>query len=146
MALGGFSGRATRLLAKFLATRAEELWPPVYNDHGIRDRGYIVQFTFSQQDQKSRDGFAPNSSATSKVIPLAASVIQRHIDLSAVVPRQFVPPFKRTRLETTSACCFVDFSAQVQDMFLWLVVGALGGRAICVFRDQTIFAFAECDA
>ena len=30
MALGGFSGRSTRLLSKFLATRAEELWPPVF--------------------------------------------------------------------------------------------------------------------
>jgi len=32
MVLGGFSGRATRLLARALATRAEDFWPPIYQN------------------------------------------------------------------------------------------------------------------
>src|SRR5690606_9981019 len=34
MALAGFSGRSTRLLAKTLANRAQDFWPPVYRSHG----------------------------------------------------------------------------------------------------------------
>ncbi|MEM9643818.1 MAG: helix-turn-helix transcriptional regulator, partial [Planctomycetota bacterium] len=34
MVLSGFSGRATRLLAKTLAIRGEEFWPPVYERGG----------------------------------------------------------------------------------------------------------------
>ena len=80
MALGGFSGRSTRLLAKFLATRAEELWPPVYSGQGVDIGAYVVQFNFSPQDQKGRDVIRTELVATSTVIPLAASVIQKRLD------------------------------------------------------------------
>jgi len=80
MALGGFSGRATRLLAKFLATRAEELWPPVYSAQGVDIGAYVIQFNFSPQDQKGRDVIRTELVAASKVIPLAASVIQKRMD------------------------------------------------------------------
>lgn len=80
MALGGFSGRSTRMLAKFLATRAEELWPPVYSAHGIDIGAYVVQFSFSQQDQKGRDVIRTELVASSKVIPLAANVIERRLE------------------------------------------------------------------
>jgi hypothetical protein len=83
MALAGFSGRSTRLLAKFLATRAEELWPPVYSGHGIEIGAYVVQFSFSQQDQKSRDVVRTELVASSKVIPIAGSVIQRRMEAIA---------------------------------------------------------------
>jgi len=81
MALGGFSGRSTRLLAKFLATRAEELWPPVFSGEGLSIGAYIVQFQIAQQEQpKERDVIRTELAATSKVIPLAASVIQKRIE------------------------------------------------------------------
>jgi hypothetical protein len=83
MALAGFSGRSTRLLAKFLATRAEELWPPVYSGHGIEIGAYVVQFSFSQQDQKSRDVIRTELAASSKVIPIAGSAIQRRMEAIA---------------------------------------------------------------
>jgi len=44
MALGGFSGRATRLLARALATRAKDFWPPVYEMQGIQVGGFLIQF------------------------------------------------------------------------------------------------------
>jgi hypothetical protein len=79
LALGGFSGRSTRLLAKFLATRAEDLWPPVYSANGVDIGAYVIQFNFSQQDQKGRDVIRTELVATSKVIPLAKSVIEKRI-------------------------------------------------------------------
>ena len=44
MALGGFSGRATRLLARLLARRGDEFWPPVYSDEGLQIGAFIVRF------------------------------------------------------------------------------------------------------
>jgi len=83
MALGGFSGRSTRLLAKFLATRSQELWPPVYSAHGIDIGAYVVQFSFSPQDIKGRDVIRSELVATSKVIPIAPGVIQRRMEAIA---------------------------------------------------------------
>jgi hypothetical protein len=83
MALGGFSGRSTRLLAKFLATRAQELWPPVYSGHGMEIGAFVVQFSFAPQDQKGRDVIRTELVATSKVIPIASGVIQRRIEAIA---------------------------------------------------------------
>ena len=80
MALGGFSGRSTRLLAKFLTTRAEELWPPVFSGDGMDIGAYVVQFNFSSQDLRGRDVIRTELIATSKVIPIATSVIQRRIE------------------------------------------------------------------
>jgi hypothetical protein len=81
MAMGGFSGRSTRLLAKFLAGRAEELWPPVFSGEGLSIGAYIIQFNIAQQDgPKERDVIRTELAATSKVIPLAASVIQKRIE------------------------------------------------------------------
>ena len=80
MALGGFSGRASRLLAKFLATRAQELWPPVYQGHGMQIGAYIVQFSFSPQDLKGRDVIRGELVATSKVIPIAEQAVQRRVE------------------------------------------------------------------
>jgi hypothetical protein len=47
MALGGFSGRATRLLARLLARRGDEFWPPVYEDEGLQIGAFVVKFTLS---------------------------------------------------------------------------------------------------
>ncbi len=44
MVLSGFSGRATRLLAKTLAVRGEEFWPPIYESGGLKVGAYIVQY------------------------------------------------------------------------------------------------------
>jgi hypothetical protein len=83
MALGGFSGRSTRLLAKFLGSRAEELWPPCYSAQGVDIGAYVVQFSFSAQESKGRDAIRSELVATSKVIPISAAVIQRRMDAMA---------------------------------------------------------------
>lgn len=80
MALGGFSGRSTRLLAKFLATQAEDLWPPVFSGEGVDIGAYLVQFKFSQQEQKGRDVIRTELVASSNVIPLHGSVIQKRLE------------------------------------------------------------------
>lgn len=49
MALGGFSGRATRLLAKLLARRGEEFWPPVYEGQGMQIGAFVVQWSLPDQ-------------------------------------------------------------------------------------------------
>ena len=49
MALGGFSGRATRMLARLLARRGDEFWPPVYSDEGLQIGAFVVKFNLAGQ-------------------------------------------------------------------------------------------------
>ncbi len=44
MVLSGFSGRATRLLARTLAHQAEVFWPPIYQENYLQIGAYIVQY------------------------------------------------------------------------------------------------------
>ena len=83
MALGGFSGRATRMLAKTLASRAEDFWPPVYNGFGIQAGAFLVQYKFSADAGKHADLLGTDISADAKVIPLAREVIERRLEPSA---------------------------------------------------------------
>lgn len=80
MVLGGFSGRATRLLAKTLASRAEGFWPPIYSRHGIQVGAFIVQYTFATEDAASRDLLRTDLVAGTKIIPLDTEVIARRLD------------------------------------------------------------------
>ncbi len=80
MVLGGFSGRATRLLAKTLASRAEKFWPPVYSRHGVQVGAFIVQYTFSGQDDMVPDLLRTDLVAATKIIPLREEVIARRLD------------------------------------------------------------------
>lgn len=81
MALGGFSGRSTRLLAKFLVSRGEEFWPPVYEAHGVQIGAFVIQFTFSASDQKGRDAVREELPSASQVFRLDESVIKRRLEL-----------------------------------------------------------------
>ncbi len=79
MALGGFSGRATRLLAKTLATRAEDFWPPVYSAHGINVGAFVVQYTLSPQEAKNQDILRTDLMANANVIRLDGKAIERRL-------------------------------------------------------------------
>ncbi len=79
MALGGFSGRATRLLARTLATRAEGFWPPIYSAQGIQVGAFIVQFTLSSGTSKGQDILRTDLVASTKIIPLSEEAIERRI-------------------------------------------------------------------
>ena len=80
MALGGFSARATRLLARTLATRSEEFWPPVYNSRGVQLGAFIVQYTLKPRDQQPRNALVTAEVAAPKVIPLATEAIARRLE------------------------------------------------------------------
>lgn len=77
MAMAGFSGRATRMLARALSTRAEDFWPPIYEGQGLQVGAYVVQFHFDQRSVNSTNILNTDLSATTKVIPLHSDVFER---------------------------------------------------------------------
>jgi len=79
MALGGFSGRATRLLAKTLATRAQDLWPPVYCAHGIQVGAFIVQYTLNKDEVADQDILRTDLVANTHIIALDGETIERRL-------------------------------------------------------------------
>lgn len=83
MTMAGFTGRATRMLARALSSRAEDFWPPVYEGQGIQIGAYVVQFTFDHRSATATNILDTDLSASTKVIPLDGSVFERRI---GVVP------------------------------------------------------------
>lgn len=81
MVLGGFSGRATRLLAKTLATRAESFWPPIYAKHGIQVGAFIIQYIFASDGADQSDQLRTDLVAETRVIPLDDEVLARRLDV-----------------------------------------------------------------
>jgi hypothetical protein len=79
VALGGYSGRATRLLARTLASRAEEFWPPVYEGHGLRVGVFILEFHLQEQTPNDRDSLLVDPVAQTKIHALDGSVIEGRI-------------------------------------------------------------------
>ncbi len=77
MALGGFSGRATRLLARAMATRAEDFWPPTYNGQGIAVGMFLVEFNLG--NEKEEDILRTDLVATTKVTPISSEAIERRL-------------------------------------------------------------------
>ena len=78
MALAGFSGRATRFLARALATRAEDFWPPVYDSQGIAIGAFIAHFT-EPATKRDRDILRTDIVATTKVTPIPVETIERRM-------------------------------------------------------------------
>ncbi len=79
MVLSGFSGRATRLLAKTLAIRGEEFWPPVYESGGIKVGAYIVQYDDDSADTHRDALLQTYESAAAKIMPLPTQAIARRM-------------------------------------------------------------------
>lgn len=78
MVLSGFSGRATRLLAKTLAIRGEEFWPPVYHQAGLQIGAYLVQYE-NTEGKPSRDDLLFNPGGAAKIMPLSSQAIARRM-------------------------------------------------------------------
>ncbi|MEM6364511.1 MAG: helix-turn-helix transcriptional regulator [Planctomycetota bacterium] len=76
MVLSGFSGRATRLLAKTLALRGEEFWPPVYHDNGLQVGAYLVTYD-DAENKPTRDDLLHNTGGAAKIMPLPEKAIAR---------------------------------------------------------------------
>jgi hypothetical protein len=85
MVLGGYSGRATRLLARMLSRRGEEFWPPVYSGHGLQIGAYIVKFNLpSSQSAQERDLLRTDLYAGTEIIRLDPQVIERRMQPAEV--------------------------------------------------------------
>lgn len=78
MVLSGFSGRATRLLAKTLAIRGEEFWPPVYEEDGVQIGAYLVQYD-NTDTKPSRDDLLFNPGGAAKIMPLSRAAIAKRM-------------------------------------------------------------------
>ena len=78
MVLSGFSGRATRLLAKTLAIRGEEFWPPVYEQDGIQIGAYLVQYD-NTDTKPSRDDLLYNPGGAAEIMPLSRQAIAKRM-------------------------------------------------------------------
>ncbi|WP_425614016.1 helix-turn-helix domain-containing protein [Anatilimnocola sp. NA78] len=82
MMLGGYSGRATRLLARMLARRGEEFWPPVYSGHGIQIGAFVVKFKLQSQAESDPRALLTDLAADSEIIRLDADVIERRMQIA----------------------------------------------------------------
>ncbi len=78
MVLSGFSGRATRLLAKTLAIRGEEFWPPVYERGGTQVGAYLVTYE-NTEGKPSRDDLLYNPGGAASIMPLPAEAIAKRL-------------------------------------------------------------------
>lgn len=77
MALGGFSGRATRSLANSLSNKAERFWPPIYSEFGIQVGAFIVQYSYAPREERHHDLLSTEVVTDTQVIPLSLDVLQR---------------------------------------------------------------------
>lgn len=87
MALGGFSGRATRLLAGLLARRGEEFWPPVYADEGLQVGTFVVRFRLTGPPEEHLEKSAEPLPAEAEIVRLDGSVIGRRLEHPDLPPK-----------------------------------------------------------
>lgn len=81
MALGGFTGRATRLLANALARRGDDFWPPVYDEQGLRVAAFLVQFE-ANENAKTGDILRTDQVAEMTVIPICKTAFEKRLGVS----------------------------------------------------------------
>jgi hypothetical protein len=79
MVLSGFSGRATRLLARTLSSRSEEFWPPVYQENYLQVGAYIVQYQAATEASDPNDILRTDIIGTPTVTPLPVEAIARRL-------------------------------------------------------------------
>jgi len=76
MAVGGYSGDATRMLGKVLATQGEDFWPPVFTGQGVQIGAFIAKFDFKG---RKPDILGNDISANSEIIPLPSAAFERRM-------------------------------------------------------------------
>jgi hypothetical protein len=79
MVLGGFSGLATRLLARMLARRGDEFWPPIFNDEGLEIGAFVVKFNLPAQPADEQGLGRGEPHAEGQIIRLDEAVIARRM-------------------------------------------------------------------
>ncbi len=75
MVMSGFSGRATRLLARMLANRGEEFWPPVYQANYQQVGAFIVKYDAATEASTPDDILRTDVVGNPTIIPLSEKVI-----------------------------------------------------------------------
>ena len=80
MVLSGFSGRATRLLAKTLASRSEEFWPPVYQQASLSIGAFIVKYETDPEGNQGNSLLQTDVSAAAKITPISGEAIRRRME------------------------------------------------------------------
>jgi hypothetical protein len=88
MAFCGFSGRATRWLARTLSNQAEGFWPPIYCEPSFEIGAFIVQY----DPKESGDLLKTNLTVPPQITRLPAEAISRR--LSDGLPPQQDPPLE----------------------------------------------------
>lgn len=79
MVLSGFSGRATRMLARTLSSRGEEFWPPVYQENYLQIGAYIVKYQFAETAPEPNDLLRTDLTANPTITPLPVEAIARRL-------------------------------------------------------------------
>lgn len=80
MVLSGFSGRATRLLARTLAHRAEDFWPPIFHENYLQVGAYLVQYEAAEGgEDDSLDILSTDTMANATVIALPTEAIAKRM-------------------------------------------------------------------
>lgn len=80
MVLSGFSGRATRLLARTLSNRSEEFWPPVYQENYLQIGAYIVQYQAASDAGRLDDILRTDVIGNPTITPLPIESIARRLE------------------------------------------------------------------
>ncbi|MCA9127223.1 MAG: helix-turn-helix transcriptional regulator [Planctomycetales bacterium] len=83
MVLSGFSGRATRLLARTLTNRSEEFWPPVYAANDLQIGAFIVQYQEAAQASLPSDILRTDVIGNPTVTAIPVEAIARRIERRA---------------------------------------------------------------
>ena len=68
--------------------RAEDFWPPVYEEFGIQVGAYIVQYTYAPQEERNRNVLRSDVVTSTKVIPLDREVLRHRLVPSQVKAAQ----------------------------------------------------------
>ncbi len=79
MVMGGFSGRATRLLARSLATRSQDYWPPVYVGQGLQVGAFLAKFILPSS-KRDPDILQTDLVATTEVLAIPVESIARRLE------------------------------------------------------------------
>ncbi|MFN3192469.1 MAG: helix-turn-helix domain-containing protein [Aureliella sp.] len=79
MVLSGFSGRATRLLARTLSHRSEEFWPPVFQQNYLQIGAFIVQYDAPADASEPDDILRTDEIGNPTIIPLPSEAIAKRI-------------------------------------------------------------------
>ena len=79
MALGGYSGRASRWLAQHLDRCSEQLWPPVYSGQGLEIGAFVIRFQIKDKARKDKTLLGHEDAPKIEVIRLDEEVIARRM-------------------------------------------------------------------